>query len=104
LAYNIGHWHILLLSWGVVLLAIYMVYPFSLGKLGRVSGYLTLAGYLIASIGINFYMLGNSPGAYSPNPYDNVFLIAAVEPGLGLLSVGVALGYITYLRNFWRVC
>lgn len=103
LAYNTGHWHILLLTWGVVLLAIYAIYPLGQRRIGRVSGYLTIAGYLIASIGINFYMLGNPPGAYSPNPYDNVFLMAAVKPGLGLLSLGVALGYLTFVSDFLRV-
>ena len=85
-----------------MLLVIYMVYPRNLGKFGNLAGYLTLAGYLIASLGINFYMLGNPSGAYSPNPYDNIFLTTIVEPGLGLLSAGVAIGYLSYLRDFLR--
>ncbi|MBO8182136.1 MAG: hypothetical protein H0Z28_04995 [Archaeoglobus sp.] len=102
LAYNIGHWHILLLTWGVILFVIYIIYPISLGKMGKIAGYLTLGGYLIASIGINLYMLGNPPGAYSPNPYDNIFLKTIVEPALGMLSLGVALGYLTCLKEFLR--
>ncbi len=102
LAYNIGHWHILLLTWGVTLLVIYMVYPRDFGKFGRIAGYFTLAGFLIASVGINFYMLGNPPGEYSPNPYNNIYLTTIVEPGLGLLSLGVAIGYLLYLRGFLK--
>jgi hypothetical protein len=107
LAYNIGHWHILLLTWGVILLIIYIarLHPegSDFGKLSRLAGlsaYLTLAGYTIASLGVNLYMLGNPPGAYSPNPYGNVYLTAIVEPGLVLLSLGVAIAYLLYLRNF----
>lgn len=103
LAYNIGHWHILLLSWGVMLLVIYMVYPVNLGRAGRIAGYLTLAGYFIASTGINLYMLGNPPGEYIPNPYDNIYLSTIVEPGLGLLSMGVVLAYFLYLKQFLRI-
>ncbi len=99
LAYNIGHWHILLLTWGVTLLVIYMVYPRDLGRFGRIAGCITLAGFFIASVGINFYMLGNPPGEYSPNPYSNIYLSTIVEPGLGLLSFGVAMGYLLYLRS-----
>jgi hypothetical protein len=101
LAYNIGHWHILLTTWGVVLAIIYLG-EVNRGTLSKIAGYLTIIGYIGASLGINLYMLGNPPGYYIPNPYDNIYLAFIVEPMLGIMAMGIALTYILFLRGVAR--
>lgn len=102
LAYNIGHWHILLLTWGITLLMIYVVWPKDQGKYSTYFGWITMIGYVIASLAINLYMLYNKPGYYIPNPYGNIWLSYLVEPGLTLISLGVAVVYLIFLRNSIR--
>ena len=103
LAYNIGHWHILMFSWGIILLIIYLVYPVDFTEEYKFITWIiwiTLIGYSIASIGINFYMLANPPAEYTPNPYNNIWLTFLVEPFLGLVSLGVAVAYLLYLYKY----
>jgi len=99
LAYNIGHWHILLLTWGLTLLVIYIRWPERFGGLSNYSGWIAIIGYVIAALSVNLYMLANGPGKYTPNPYNNPWLNYLVEPGLILVSVGVI---ITYLLFLWK--
>ena len=101
IAYSIGHWHILLTTWGVVLALIYVGYV-NRGLWSNIAGYLTIAGYIGASLGINLYMLGNPPGRYIPNPYDNTYLTYIVEPMLGIMAVGIALTYILFLKGIFE--
>jgi len=103
LAYNIGHWHLLMFSWGIILLIIYMTWPKNLlekYKFMEWIGYLTLVGYFIAMIGANLYALGNPPGAYIPNPYNNQWITLVLEPGLMLVTLGVALTYLLVLVEY----
>jgi len=100
LAYNIGHWHILLTTWGIALLIIYISWPENLterNKFVKIGGWLSLIGFMVAMVCINFYMLGNPPGKYSPNPYDNIWLKFLVEPALSTMAIGIAIIYLFYL-------
>ncbi len=103
LAYNIGHWHILLMSWGIILLLIYFWWPENYLEQYKVVKYAmwgVLIGYTGAALFINLYMLANPPGAYSPNPYNNFWLHFLVEPFLSLMAIGIAVLYLFYLLNF----
>ena len=103
LAYNIGHWHILLLSWGIILMLIYIVWPENLVKKYKVmkwSGWLALIGYTGAMLFINLYILANGPSEYIPNAYNNVFLTYLVEPSLIIMALEIALTYLVYLLHF----
>ncbi len=102
LSYNIGHWHILLLLWGITLLLLYTAQVKWNSRLASISSWLTLLGMLIATASLNLYMLANPPGAYSPNPYSNPWLSLLVEPALILMSLGVALSYITFLIDGFK--
>ena len=88
LAYNIGHWHILVLAWGVtlVLIALNMINwkPLLQALLGLVA----VVGFLGASIGFNLYVFTAKPGYL--NPYDNIWVKALIEPSLALTSIPVA--------------
>ncbi len=100
LAYNIGHWHILLGMWGVILLLIYLNWPSDLmssSKVARLGGWLALLGFTAAAVSVNLYMLGNPPGPYSPNPYDNIWMSLLVEPSLSIMSIGIAISYLYFL-------
>lgn len=99
LSFNVGHWHILLTTWGIILLMIYLSWPKALGKWGNISGWITLIGYSIAMVAVNFYMLGNPPGQYIPNPYHNLWLTFFVEPGLTVMTLGIILSYLLFLKN-----
>lgn len=103
LAYNVGHWHVLMMSWGIVLLLIYFWWPenhIESYKVVKYSMWATLIGYAGAALFINLYMLANPPGAYSPNPYNNIWLHYLVEPFLSLMAIGIAVLYLFYLLNF----
>ena len=95
LSYNIGHWHIILVLWGVMLLLIYLADVRS--KWASASGWLSLIGMLGATATTNLYMLANPPGPYSPNPYSNTWLSTIVEPFLILMSIGIAASYVIFL-------
>jgi hypothetical protein len=97
LAYNIGHWHILLVFWGTVLLLAYLTMTKS--KIAALAGWITIAGLLLATSTINLYMLANPAQPYTPNPYNNFWLQYFVEPGLGLMTVGIILSYYLFLRT-----
>lgn len=101
LAFNVGHWHILLGLWGVVLIFVYAHWPEDLtgSRLVRLALWLAMGGFALAAVSVNLYMLANHPGPYSPNPYDNAYLRYLVEPGLITMSLGVALGYLTLLAR-----
>ena len=105
LAYNIGHWHLLLLTWGIALLIIYIVWPENITEKNKLYfwiGIIGLIGYLIAMLGTNLYMLANPPQPYTPNPYNNRWVTLLVEPGLTLLTIAVGLVYLYYLLDFLK--
>ncbi len=105
LAYNVGHWHILMGMWGIVVLLIYLSWPRNLmasSKIARLGGWLALIGFAAAAIFVNFYMLGNPPGPYSPNPYNNMWMILLVEPSLSIMSLGIAISYLYFLFVYLR--
>lgn len=97
LSYNIGHWHQILVLWGITLLLIYASQIREYDKIASASSWLSLIGMLLAVATVNLYMLANPPGAYSPNPYSNRWLSMIVEPSLILMSLGVAVSYILFL-------
>jgi hypothetical protein len=101
LAYNIGHWHILLAIWGVILLLVYLAIS-ARSKIAAISGWIALTGLLIATATVNLYMLANPPLPYEPNPYNNLWLQYLVEPGLAIMSIGVGISYLVFLRSFFR--
>jgi hypothetical protein len=103
LAFNIGHWHILLTTWGLILLLIYMYWPRTIDKHGPIFSWIAIIGYSIAVLAINLYAMGNPPGEYVPNPYDNIWLTYLVEPGLIIMSIGVGGAYILYLLRYLRL-
>ncbi len=103
LAYNIGHWHLLLLSWGVLLLILYIYWSENFiekYKFMKWVVWLVLIGYFIAMVGTNLYMLANPPGEYIPNPYNNLWLSIIVEPSLIILTLCTAITYIIYLKEY----
>lgn len=95
LAYSIGHWHILLAAWGIVLLlaAVATQEYTRTGRIAILGGWLALMGFAAASVAANLYMLGGPPEPYQPNPYDNAWLRFLVEPPLAAMAAGVALAY-----------
>ncbi|MEM4288284.1 MAG: hypothetical protein QXV97_05705 [Candidatus Caldarchaeum sp.] len=101
-AYNIGHWHVLLMLYAS---ALFIVYMDVLGR-GRLASYLatlTSAVAIIVSTAINFYMIPRSPAQYVPNPYNDPVLTYVIEPFLVLLSFCVAAGFIYMLTSQLRV-
>ena len=105
LAYNVGHWHILLGMWGITVLLIYLNWPKDLmasSLIAKVGGWLALLGFSAAAVTVNLYMLGNPPGPYSPNPYGNRWLSTLVEPSLTAMSLGIALSYLYFLAKYVR--
>lgn len=103
LAYNIGHWHLLLLSWGVILLILYMHWPNNLTKKYGFMHWVSWAiivSYFIAMVGTNLYMLANPPGEYIPNPYNNLWLSLIVEPSLIILTISTAITYLIYIKEY----
>ncbi len=101
LAFNVGHWHVLLGAWGVALMFVYLHWPEDLtrSRVARVGLWLAMGGFALAAVTVNLYMLANPPGPYSPNPYDNAYLRLLVEPGLIVMTLGIALGYLTLLAR-----
>ena len=105
LAYSIGHWHVLIATWGVTLILVYLCLVTtneSESRPSSIPGWLSLLGLLASASTINLYMLCNPPGKYSPNPYDNVWLKFLVEPSLAFMSVGVAASYVAFLLKTFR--
>lgn len=103
LAYNIGHWHLLLLTWGILLLILYINWPEDLAQKYRFMhwvNWIILVSYIIAMFGTNLYMLANPPGEYIPNPYSNLWLSLIVEPALILLTLSTAVTYLIYLKEY----
>jgi len=103
LAYNVGHWHLLLFSWGVILLITYMYWPENfLEKYPYVKwiSWLVLIAYFVAMVGTNLYMLANPPMKYVLNPYDNIWVKFIMEPSLIVITIGVAISYLIYLYEY----
>ena len=103
LAYNIGHWHLLLFSWGIILLLIYITWPedfINRYKFMYWVAIITIVGYFVSMAGANLYMLANPPGEYIPNPYNNVWVTYVLEPGLILVTIGVAITFLVYLKEY----
>ena len=98
LAYNIGHWHLLLTGWGVTLLA--TANTLTATKASAWSTRLALAGYAIAGLGATLYYTTPPPQPYQPNPYNNMWVTIFIEPGLAMLALGVGLSILFYL---WRI-
>ncbi len=102
LAYNVGHWHILLGMWGITVLLVYLSWPvdlFRTSKVAKVGGWLSLLGFGAAAITVNLYMLGNPPGPYSPNPYGNLWMTYLVEPSLVIMSLGIFISYVCLMGS-----
>ena len=102
LAYNVGHWHILLGMWGITVLLVYLSWPVDLlgtSKAAKLGGWLSLLGFGAAAISVNLYMLGNPPGPYSPNPYGNFWLTYLVEPSLVAMSLGIFISYVSLMGS-----
>ncbi|GEM_PF-759688 len=102
LAYNVGHWHILVGMWGIIVLLIYLSWPADLlgtSKWVKLGGWFSLLGFGAAAISVNLYMLGNPPGPYSPNPYGNVWLTYLVEPSLMVMSLGIFISYVCLMGS-----
>ncbi len=102
LAYNVGHWHILLGMWGITVLLVYLSWPvdlFGTSKVAKLGGWLSLLGFGAAAVSVNLYMLGNQPGPYSPNPYGNPWLTYLVEPSLVIMSLGIFISYVCLMGS-----
>jgi len=63
---NIGHWHIIVVLWGVMLLLVYLADVRS--KWASAAGWLSLIGMLGATAATNLYMLANPPRPLLPEP------------------------------------
>lgn len=91
LAYNIGHWHLLLMFWGVaILITASTIWPSE--KKGRTITALSLIGLILVGVGFNMYILTNGPKP--TNPYNNLWIRALIEPGLTITTIAtVMLGF-----------
>ncbi len=106
LAYNVGHWHILLGMWGVTVLLVYLSWPINLleiSRIARAGGWMALLGFAGAAVSVNLYMLANPPRPYSPNPYGNPWLTYLVEPSLTVMSLGIAISYFAFILRIREV-
>ena len=111
LAYSIGHWHILLAGWGIILLlsaiATQTYRSQRISKIATIGGWLALIGYVLSSITVNLYMLGGKPEPYQPNPYNNIWLETLVEPSLMVMALGIAVSsaiiLLEELKNILKV-
>ena len=101
LAFNIGHWHLLLLAWGVALILVGL-YIYPPGRLAPHLMWGSTAGFLGSGLGVALYIFTATPGEYSPNPYSNEWLKLVVEPSLILVTlavVGLFIGLLAHLLN-----
>lgn len=69
------------------------------GRASLISSLLILVGFLSATVGADFYMLGGEPSPYSPNPYDNRWLRLVIESSLALIGIRVMLGYYVVVKK-----
>lgn len=95
LAFNTGHWHLLLTAWGITLLAI----ANHIIKISSKPTWLALAGYTISGLGATLYYTLPPKQPYQPNPYNNTWIKLLVEPGLTLLTIGVLTTLILYTKT-----
>ena len=102
LAFNIGHWHLLLLAWGVVLILIALRILNVGGFISTLISWISIVGFIGSSGGLMLYIFTASPQPYSPNPYDNLWLKIVVEPFLILVTLSVVSLFILYLRTIYR--
>ncbi len=100
LAFNIGHWHYLLLGWGAILLV--GAAAIAGGRLGVTAVWLLLLGMLGSGVGYVLYFMTAEPKPYSLNPYDNIWVKALIEPGLAAVAASVALTYYSLLKRGLR--
>ncbi len=91
LAFNIGHWHYLVAVWGVALIAAAALLV--RGRLSLVIIWGSMAGLLLSGAGYILYFAASSPGEYTLNPYDNLWVKALIEPGLILIALSVVALY-----------
>lgn len=101
LSFNIGHWHLLLLAWGV-LLGLVALHATWEGRLSAILSWLFLLGFMGAGIGTTLYIFTAEPAPYSPNPYDNTWLRVLIEPSLALVAIAVLGTYFALTRRLAR--
>ena len=95
LAYNVGHWHLLLLFWGVAILVLTSCI-WAKNKSGRIVVMLSVVGLSLSGLGFNLYVFLNGP--YPTNPYDNIWIKILVEPGLAMVIVATVLLGLNMIR------
>jgi hypothetical protein len=98
LAFNIGHWHVLLLAWGaaLALTAIYLTWG---GLLSGLAAWAVIVGFIGSGLGATLYIFTAKPEPYNPNPYDNEWLKLLVEPSLTAIALGVIILYFKAVRS-----
>ena len=97
LAFNIGHWHYLLLAWGVAMLV--AASALVGGRVGLASIWLSVLGTFAAGLGYVLYFATAEPKPYSLNPYSNIWIKVMVEPGLIAVGLAVVLVYYGVARR-----
>ncbi len=95
LAYNIGHWHLLLLFWGVAILVLSSSI-WTKNKTSRIIVLLSVVGLALSGLGFNLYIFMNGP--YPTNPYDNVWIKILIEPGLTMVTIATVLLGLNMIR------
>ncbi len=95
LAYNIGHWHLLLMFWGVaILITASTIWPAE--KTGKTITLLSLIGLILVGAGFNLYILTNGPNP--TNPYNNLWIRTLIEPGLTLTTLATIMLGISIIK------
>ena len=95
LAYNIGHWHLLLLFWGVAILVLSSSI-WTKNKTSRIIVVLSVVGLALSGLGFNLYIFMNGP--YPTNPYDNIWIKILIEPGLTMVTMATVLLGLNIIR------
>ncbi len=98
LAFNIGHWHVLVAAWGTALLLGLLAYQPDT-KLLRIAAWLTLVGFLVYTVGQAVYSFPRVPQPYHPNPFKDPIVKYVIEPGIAVQGIGIALAYLATLLN-----
>ena len=100
IAFNIGHWHILLLAWGIALLSIAAVgVSDAIGRLSPASIWMASLAFMVTGLGYLLYVLANGPGEFSHNPYNDIWVKVLVEPGLAAITLSIIIVYLGTVKT-----
>lgn len=102
MAFNIGHWHVLILAWGVVLIVGAVKVVGLTGAKGLFVLWGAVAGFVVPSLGFVLYFATAEPQPYSLNPYDNLWVKLLIEPGLIVLTLSIIILYLAVVKRIFN--